>query len=97
MVRWVRPLGVALTLSACGAGCALFETGGWTANGLGSGGERHTLADRRERPEAAEVAQAGVVDARAPVDRRGLGENLDRVGLDGHGDLISRPRSEASG
>lgn len=33
---------MAVTLSACGAGCALFETGGWTAAGLGSP-DRHTL------------------------------------------------------
>lgn len=33
---------MAITLSACGAGCALFETGGWTAAGLGTP-DRHTL------------------------------------------------------
>jgi len=40
-IRWIRPLGVAITLSAFGAGCALFDTGGWTAAGLGR--DRHTL------------------------------------------------------
>lgn len=34
LYRWVRPLGVLATLSACSSGCALFNTGGWTAAGL---------------------------------------------------------------
>ena len=28
-------MGVAATLAACGSGCALFDTGGWTAAGTG--------------------------------------------------------------
>lgn len=40
-IRWVRPLGVAITFTAFGAGCALFDTGGWTAAGLGR--DRQTL------------------------------------------------------
>jgi hypothetical protein len=41
-ICWVRPLSVAATLAACGAGCALFDTGGWTAAGLRTT-DQHTL------------------------------------------------------
>jgi len=43
---------VAVTLSACGAGCALFETGGWTAAGLAGPGRHTLLKPIGEAPQA---------------------------------------------
>lgn len=43
---------MAATLSACGVGCALFETGGWSAAGLGGPGRQTLLKPIAESPQA---------------------------------------------
>lgn len=48
----MKPLGVAATLSACGAGCALFDTGGWSAAGLGASDRQTLLKPIGEAPQA---------------------------------------------
>ena len=43
---------MAFTLSACGAGCALFETGGWSAAGLGDSNQQTLLKPLGQAPHA---------------------------------------------
>lgn len=72
-LRWVRPLSVAATLSAWGTGCALFDTGGWTASGLGI--SRQTLL--KSISEAApEALRLEYVILERPVGDPLLGDEL---------------------
>jgi hypothetical protein len=83
--RWFT-IGAATTLSACGIGCALFDTGGWSAVGLDAG-DRQTLLKPIEAvaPEALRLEYVLVErPANDPLIGSELWDELAEMGVVDH-------------